>query len=90
MIISDQNMTIMNGDEYVKKVIYIGQVRQIEREEEHQKTFIIGHSSDDNQGTIDRFINAGADEFEQKPVNVENLLAIIKKQILAQIYNEHS
>jgi len=48
-------------------------------EKNYVKSFIVGHSSDDDAETIGIMINSGADHFERKPLKPNNLKNLILK-----------
>lgn len=74
IIIMDFYMQFMNGDEATKKICSLYEFG-------YQKPIIIGHSTDNDKTTMDKFKKAGSDYFEPKPPNYDNMKAIIIKEI---------
>lgn len=70
----------MDGDQATKQVeFFYLKIKGLVREKGYQDLCIVGHSSDDNEVILDNFLKSGADFFERKPMNLENLKNIIKK-----------
>lgn len=65
----DYFMRIMNGDESTQLITEL-------YKEGYQKSIIIGHSTDDDKVTMNAFKKAGAQYFEPKPPNPDNIKKI--------------
>ena len=76
----DQNMDKMDGDMATKQVFLLySKIKALVKEQKFLDLCIVGHSSDDNEIVLENFIKNGADCFERKPMNLDNLKNIIKK-----------
>ena len=71
----------MHGDEATKQVNASIQIKALITDQGYIDCFIVGHSSDHDSKTVKTFMDVGADMFEPKPTNFNNVKGIVKKSI---------
>eukprot|EP01017_Pseudomicrothorax_dubius_P049738 TRINITY_DN9296_c0_g2_i1.p1 TRINITY_DN9296_c0_g2~~TRINITY_DN9296_c0_g2_i1.p1 ORF type:complete len:609 (+),score=142.26 TRINITY_DN9296_c0_g2_i1:62-1828(+) len=81
MIILDMQMVKMGGLEAARHI------RKLEKEGGIPKTFIIGHSCDDEKDVKASCLEAGMDDFSKKPLTPEQLVKFIERSL--EMLNGH-
>ena len=77
IILMDENMPNMGGMEAMKEIV------KLEEAENRPHTPIVSLTANAVQGDRERFLDAGFDDYISKPVDPENLLAIISRLLKA-------
>ena len=69
LVVTDYNMPMMNGDELL---------RQIHAQVVHKSVPVIVMSASPDSGLADRLLRAGAAYFMPKPIQFDQLLALLR------------